>query len=335
MMSAYHNSTTVNYDSESTFRIQSIFFYWSLIILGSISVALNSLFVAMLIIFRKKFLTQNNNKIILSMTVADDLVGFFCIIFAGALITKQSQTVYKLIGVIPLFGSMFISIFSITVMTLDRLIAIKIPLRHKNILTSKRVVRLILLCWLVPAFVTIQEICVYFAFSSKVELRVRGYILFVFFSIGSTLLTISNIYLYKTIERHACCMNNQRMAVLGRKRVQLNDAIDSRSDQFCIIMLPNSTRERRFQKQTLNEIKAARLCIKITVIFIACWIPLTSYRLTYSLGKKIGIAWLRRLFLLMAVSNSIMNPVVYLLTRSCFQKYMWLFLTRKYKFLRR
>ena len=328
------SNTTNQIDSSSLNETETAIFHWSLVIIGSMSIALNSLFTSMFIMFRKKFLGQNNNKILLSMTLADNLVGMSCIIFASVLVTKQPQIVYKLTGVIPLFGSMFTSIFSLSTMTLDRLIAIRIPLRYKSLMSPSRVVKLILLCWILPVFATIQEVVIYIKYSWQAELKLRGYMLFVFFSIGSTFLTFSNIYLYTTIRKHARSVAERLRIVQGRERVFSVNSSDG-YDPTCLRILQSCRKEIKHAKSVLKEIKAAKLCIKITLMFIICWLPLSSYRLSYSTGNRIGIAWLRRFCLLMAALNSVMNPLVYLLTRANFQKYMWRFLTRKYKFLRR
>ena len=316
--------------------IDTILFHWSLVIVGSISLGLNSLFTFMFIIFRKKFLSQSNVKILLSMTLADSLVGVSSVVFAGALITRQPQLVYKLTGVIPLFGSMFTSMFSLSVMTLDRLIAIKIPLRYKSIMSSKRVNGLIALCWMIPALVLIQEVCIYVKFAWRTELKLRGYMLAIFFTLGSIFLTISNIHLYNIIRKHARVMAERRQTVSRLRRRLSSYSLGGSSTPLCDAMMVHEWRKQlKHTKYAINEIKAAKLCIKITLIFIGSWLPLTAYRFCYSIGYKIDIPWLRRFCLMMTILNSIVNPIVYLLTRVSFQKYMWRFLTREYNALRK
>lgn len=319
----------------TSFDLETSAFHWSLLIFGSISIAINSLFTAMFIIFRKKFLVQNNNKIILSMTLADNLVGLFSIMLAASLMTRQPQVVYKLLGVIPLFGSMFSSIFSLSIMTLDRLIAIRIPLKHKAIMSPSRVKGLIIVCWILPIFFIAQEMLIYVQFSWQTELIVRGYTLFTFFSVGTMFLTIANVHLYKTIRKHARVVSEKILAQGKKFRISGTFSGNTPESNTCSMHLYACRRELKMAKAAMREIQAARLCIKIVLIFIVCWLPLTSYRLRYSLHGSVGIAWLRRFCLQMAVMNSLINPAVYLLTRLSFQKYMWRFLTCKYRLLRR
>ena len=331
-MGHQYNSTLKNTGWKSP-PIDTAIFHWSLVIIGSTSLGLNSLFTFMFIIFRKKFLSQSNVKILLSMTLADSLVGVSSIVFAGALITRQPLHVYKLTGVIPLFGSMFTSLFSLCFMTLDRLIAIKIPLRYRTIMSPSRVNGLIVSCWLIFAFVIIQEACIYVKFAWRTELKLRGYMLAVFFTIGSIFLTISNIHLNKIIRKHA---RDTAERLRGQLRRLSGLSPDGKSTPLRhAAMVYKCRRELKKTKYELNEIKAAKMCIIITLIFIGSWLPLTVYRFCYSVGYRINIPWLRRLCLMVAILNSVLNPIVYLLTRFSFQKHMWRFLTRNYSTLRR
>ena len=299
-------------------------FHWSLVVAGSVSLALNSIFAIMFMKFHKKLLRHNNNKILLSMTLADSLVGIFCILLAATLMTNQKQVVYKMVGVIPLFGSMFTSIFSIGIMTLDRLIAIKLPLRHKSLLSGKRIVKLLCLTWILPGLVTVQEIVVYLHYSWMVELKIRGYILFGFFAVGATFLFTSNVYLYITIRDHAKYLNELILVSEGRQRLFSDLSTNNGADGIyeCMKSLKSCRKSIKYAKSLLKEINAAKLCIKIAVLFVALWVPLVSYRMSYTVGYRIGIPWLRRLCLFMAVINSAMNPVLYLMTRSGFQKFL-------------
>ena len=328
-MSHLHNTTL-----EEEPHLQTAISHWSLVVIGSMSLGLNSLFVFMFVIFRRKFLTQTNNKILLSMTLADSLVGVSCIVYAGALITGSSKYVYEPIGVILLFGSMFTSIFSTSVMTLDRLIAIRMPLRYKAIMTRKRINALISLCWIIPALIVTQEISIFVKFSGDTELQLRGYILTVCFILGSAFLIISNIHLYRIIWEHVHVVRERLQTVSGLLRIKPLSCAD-KNVNFLDSADKIWQRELSHLKSELKEIKVAKFCIKIMLIFTISWLPLTIYRFSYSIGHRIGIPWLRRICLTMAILNSVANPILYLLTRTSFQKYMWRFLTCSYKSLRK
>lgn len=305
-------------------------FHWSLLIIGSTSFAMNSLFSAMFLKFRKKVLTVNNNKILFSMTLADSLVGIFCILLASSLITKQSQVVYKMFGVLPLFGSMFASILSLGTMTLDRLVAIKAPLRHKSIMLPKRVLLLILLSWLLPGLITIQDVLVYLQYSWQKELKIRGYFLFIVFMTGSIFLMSANFHLYTVIQKHIRFLGGQmRIAERAQRGRVFSDSSSSAViDQSACARIMNSCRnDPKFRKLFLGELRAARMCVMIVMAFVCCWAPLTAYRMSYSVGRKVGIPWLRRLCLLLASLNSVINPIVYLLMRNSFQSLIWRFFT--------
>ena len=316
--------------SRSTSLLATKTFHWSLLIIGSTSLAMNSLFSAMFFKFRKKILTVNNNKILFSMTLADSFVGIFCILLASSLITRQPQVVYKMVGVLPLFGSMFTSILSLGIMTLDRLVAIKSPLRHKSIMYPKRVLLLILLSWVIPGLITIQEVLVYLKYSWQKELKIRGYFLFIVFMTGSIFLMMSNFYLYKVIQKHIRFMSGQMKIVERAKRGRMfsNSSSSDVNDQSSCARIMNSCRnDIKFRKLFLGELRTARMCVVIVMAFVCCWVPLTAYRMRYSVGNKVSIPWLRRMCLLLASLNSVINPIVYLLMRNGFQSLIWRFFT--------
>ncbi len=310
------NSTTTNYWSS----VATHTFHWSLIISGSATLAMNALFSCMFVEFRKALLTNNsNNKILLSMTLADSLVGISSILLGSLLMFRRSQTIYKIFGILPLFGSMFTSILSLGILTVDRLIAVKFPLQYKSIMYPSPVKTLIIISWVVPVIITLQESLVYIYASWQFELKLRGFILSAFFITGSTLLLIANIRLCFAIRKHMKFLQNHSNAGLYATRRQSLEMQDEQGlhPLFCFKKISESARA------FFKEIRAAKTCIIITVIFVACWAPLTAYRFSYSIGHRVGIPWLRRTCLLSASLNSLLNPLVYLMTRNGFRFYMW------------
>ena len=293
--------------------------------IGSATVALNFLFSFMFYKYRKDLLTRNNNKILLAMTIADGLVGIFCVAFGTLLIMKQPQIIYKLIGVLPLFCSMFTSIFLLGIMTVDRLVAIKMPLRYKTIMHRGRVMKVIMLSCIIAGYIGLQEAFVYIFVSWEFELRLRGVLLFVLFTSGSMLLMISNIHLSVIIRKHVNSRKNQ--AILTSCRLLSEGDEDGDKKRRTLLQIINrekfETKHRSTTSSTFyGEIRASRMCIMISALFICCWAPLTAYRFCYSVNGRIGIPWLRRVCLMLASLNSLINPLIYLMTRKVFRTYM-------------
>ncbi len=305
-------------------------FYWSLVVIGAATFALNAVFSWMFIEFRKVLLVHNNNKILLSMTLADGLVGLSSILLGALLMLQQPQIIYKLFGMFPLFGSMFASIASLGILTIDRLVVVKFPLRYKTLIFPSRIHKMIVVSWVVPFLITLQESIVYMYTSWKFELKLRGIMLFVIFASGSIILLIANTKLCLIIRRHTLFLKrHSNLAYDCEVSVTDEPSSGAKSDAKRLRMMARSAFARTFRK----EIKAAKMCIIITFLFVFCWVPLTSYRFSYSLGYPIIITWLRRICLLMAALNSFLNPLVYLMTRDGFRSYIWD--TTLMKFIRR
>ncbi len=298
--------------------LASHLFHGSLVLSGAAIISVNTICSCMFIEFRKALLAQNSNKILLSLTFADSMVGVSSIILGILLLLKKISTIYTLFGVLPLFGSMFTSIFSLIVLTIDRWIAIKFPLQHKILMYPKKVKILIALAWVISFLITLMKVGIFVFVSKSFELRFRGFLLFAFFIFGAILLLATNASLILVVRKRSTFLN--RNSVLQTKE-QAEDLAKIVSDKQGIRVVEKS-KLKVYKKKFRRELKAAKTCIIISLLFICCWVPLTSYRLCYSLGYELHIVWLRRTCLLFATLNSLLNPWVYLMKRSGFRAYI-------------
>ena len=152
-----------------------------------------------------RFKQNTENLFLLSMSIADFFVGMTGI--AGGLTFlfmkkgSMSVTVYKIGGVPPLFASFFMSILSLGIMTVERLISVTHPIRHRLTTMRKRIKIAICLCWItVIALMAIQGI-LFFLVSARIGLQVRCLLLGIFFIVGSIILSVSNTVLYRFVQR--------------------------------------------------------------------------------------------------------------------------------------
>ena len=129
------------------------------------------------------------------MVIADLLVGLVGVWTGVMLKTDQDRDVYKLAGLIPLFGTMNVSIFSLVFLTFDRLLAIKYPFRYDSLMTHSRVVKLIAVSWIIPVIATIIQSIIYVMTDGNFELKVRNATLTAIFLTGFVVLSVSNIML--------------------------------------------------------------------------------------------------------------------------------------------
>ena len=181
---------------------ENIALAWIIIVLSVIAILSNVLVGCMFICYRHKLLGNVNNMFLLSMTSADLCVGITGLIQWILYLTLAKLTmVWKLCGVLPTFGSFFISIFSLAMMTCDRLISVKYALRYPAIMTERRAKLCITATWLIVfAYLVVQSVV--FAYVSPwVELKARSFAVGALFSISSLVLSVSNTILYQLVRK--------------------------------------------------------------------------------------------------------------------------------------
>ena len=181
---------------------ETLAFKNSLIILSTFTAIVNFLTFSMFIKFRKKLLKSNtHNRILCSMSLADALVGCFGLTLGILLLTDSPGKYYKLAGNIPLFSSMFASVGSLTLLTVDRLVALKRPHSYGTAYYDRLNLKLVLLTWVIPLLINIQQTVIYLETVWRKELKVRGMIFAVFFGIGASALVALNILLYFSVRK--------------------------------------------------------------------------------------------------------------------------------------
>ena len=279
--------------------------------MNGLSIIMNTLTIVLFVKFSRKLLTTNNNKILLSLATGDLLVGINGMITPILLITNQKILIYKISGILPLFGSMFVSICSLGIMTIDRLVSVKYPLRYHSIMTQWRIKLLIALTWIVPGTLTLIEVLVLLYSTFNTELKVRSCFMFIFLITASLALISSNFVIHRSIFRQQASM--MTVSTHSSDRTIKNDTNMVRN-------------ERKYAKKTISNsvdilvnLINSRVCIWIIAAFMVCWIPLTAYRFSYVVGRTTALRWLRRLSLCLASANSFLNPCIYFLIRKQFR----------------
>eukprot|EP00112_Aurelia_sp_Birch-Aquarium-sp1_P008416 Seg1926.4 transcript_id=Seg1926.4/GoldUCD/mRNA.D3Y31 product="Kappa-type opioid receptor" protein_id=Seg1926.4/GoldUCD/D3Y31 len=276
------------------------------------------------------------------MSLADAFVGCFGITLGILLIIDSPQDYYKLAGNIPLFSSMFVSVGSLALLTADRLVALKRPHFYGTEYYKCLNLRLIVLTWVIPLLINIQQTVIYLETGWKKELQVRGMIFGAFFGIGATTLAVSNILLYFAVRKYL----KEREAMLPKKEVS---EADFRNDERTVLNRSNilgteceesfamsmvidpDTSESRMQhsadrkynrtikkNQELKQITF--LCIVVVSTFVVLWTPLAVYRLYHAAGRSMESKWRKRLGLCFAVTNSLLNPGIYFMFRKRFRE---------------
>ena len=350
-------------------ELQKLCYHLSLIILSSVSFTLNLLIVAIFIGFRKDFFpknfipslraARNHNKCLLSLAFADLLVGFFGEITGILLKFVQNRLIYKLCGLIPLYGSMFASVFSLILITIDRLVAVKYPFSYQSFMANSGITTSIALCWIIPLLTIVSQIILYVTVGLRLELKIRNTILTVVSVTGFIVLTISNFILIQKVKQQRQ-MSNKLLGVsqqliktnktkpssheaesgkvkgMGLRAVLTDPMYEENHPPLtpdaayrakpCFSITFESSRDtdkQGMRSQLIKKIPDSKItttCICITVTFLICWLPLVGYRFSYVVGRTTQVPWFRRLTQCLALTNSLFNPFIYFMVRKEFRE---------------
>ena len=286
-----------------------IIFISCTVTINTIAVFINFFVVIMFLSFQNTLLSPSNNKFLFSMAVADFLVGLFGI--AGSILMyllvngHVSREIVQPCGFIPLFGSFFMSILSLSILTVDRWIAVEYALRYHSIITDFRANLLIGLTWLTIAVILIIQTFIYLGTSLDVELAIRTYQLTAFFMLATFILCVGNTKLHLTIRIKRQCVVASEVRDIDSQ----TETTDTRS----------SNANRHVSKRRLSA--DSKICIWMTMIFTVCWLPLIVYYIALANGKvPIGITATYIICASFSYMNSLLNPIIYLIKRKDFRK---------------
>eukprot|EP00794_Sanderia_malayensis_P011159 gene11159-12331_t len=306
----------------------------SLLLFGMCAAVINAVVIVTFISYRRQIFRRKSNRILFSMALADFMVGLFFFSFGNCMILNQNTRILRLLATIPLFGSMFVSIFSMALLTADRLVAVRFPLKYLFIVTTSRLRSIIIVSWVVPLLLTLQQCFILVYCSSKSELRIRGTVLVVFTVIGSVFLAAANLFLYRDVKKQSkkmrdasksLCNHDVKESPVDKEEENLhfqeseNAQDENRDPKTCRKKRVAQVHEARVRKK---ELTVSKECIIIIFVFISCWLPLTAYRLYYSAFKALKMTDMIRTFHILASFSSIFNPYVYFFRKKQFRNYL-------------
>ena len=278
-----------------------------LLIINGFTILINLLVVIMFIRFKKELLKVNSNKFLFSLAIADSLVGLFGVIgsYIHYLYHKDliDEDIVGLCGLLPIFVSFFMSISSLIIITFDRLIVVVYALRYHSIMTDFRANLLICITWLMVPVILITQGAIYLGLSISLELKVRTYQLTTFFIIGTTVLSFGNIKLHFVIRRK-------------KEKTLVNETPNTESP------IDTNPRSRGIKptKDMGMIVSNSRLCLWMIAVYVMCWLPVTVDYVVYSVGYQDPDDLRFTICICIAASNSLINPVLYLVMRKDFRK---------------
>ena len=243
------------------------------------------------------------------MAFADFLVGIFGITGNTFMYLVENELTdwhtVKLCGSLPLFGSLIMSILSLTILSIDRSIAVVYALRYQSIMTNFRANVLVGIMWFTVIIIVVIQGGIYFGISWEMELKVRTYELTLFFTLGAIVLGIGNAKLYVIVRS-----KRQSLFITATKDVNCPRVV--RCSGYSITKV-NKNMGRVFSD--------SKICVWMTSVFIVCWLPTIIYHIVLTsgeLGRVITPVYTICIFF--ATLNSLLNPVIYLIKRKDFRK---------------
>ena len=328
-------------------------FYWALSGISTLTIQLNGCMLAMFIRFHKRLLRSTHNRILCSMALGDCLVGVFGVNLGVLLLLNKERTYYKLLGNIPIFSSIFVSILSLILLTMDRLLAMKKPHFYTSFRYRKIVFKTIVMTWIIPGLIYLQQTVLLIKDTDRnnTELKIRSFLFTAFFMVGAMVLVWSNSLLFVGIRAYIKSLSevglqrgisNMEDSTHNTERpgedIKTVAHAQGKVDPYLTLRIspaqlpdiggrisPNTmpTKRMRCRLAKENEIKnTSLLCLLTFIVFICTSLPLAAYRFCYAIDGKIDIPWLRRLSLCLTITNSLLNPVLYLLVRKEFRAYL-------------
>ena len=260
----------------------------------------------LLAIARNANLRSVPDFLIFSLSSADLLVtAVYVPLFVIHIICYQElkkDNTYRMVKSFVGHLAMLASIGGILGITIDRLTAIRWPLRYPKLITKRFAFIFIFIAWLISA-----AIATCYSFFEPSHFFLLCYCM--------TLL-LATILMYSYIFKVA---HAQRQKIIAMRYRDQEDPIQQTTD---------SQDGRKAAKRTLKERKAAKTFAIVIGVFVIAWIPLLVYPLCVSRSKSWfyeGFLWAETFSLM----NSFINPYIYFARSRRYRTMAWTMLRVK------
>ena len=227
-------------------------------------------------------LPKTLKTLLLSLSVSDVYVGLSVQPFYISLLVNWAQEnnpgckAYKAFFLVIRLFSMA-SFFGVVAVSADRFLAIHLHLRYQELVTHKRVVAVVILIWLMSAFLSLMTLWVSF--------DIRNLISALLGVVGLLLTMLVYIRIYLAVRRH-------------KNQIQIQQVQqDAQTDEMA-----NFTR----------LIKSAVGVFYVYLVYIVCYLPFTiSVKGPEIFGPSVAVKKVLLFSLTLIFLNSSLNPVIY------------------------
>ena len=250
-------------------------------ILALMIVLLNTIEIALILRCKSK---KTFDKLLLSLAISDLMVGLAVATFKIADVTT-SNTIPWLVG--GNFASIFkfsinFSIGNLFVITADRFLVVRLPIKHRIFFTERRVNAMIVVIWLACSVTSTLFLLLQFEWKKeRISLLIKSGILLL---LGATMLAVYINIFY--------CISKRKVT-----RAAVNRQGDVAAKRGLTIVI-----KRPYVRERAVFITG---CI-VTISFIICTYPLACDYLLHQSRARVSVP-----SRFMILSNSLLNPFIY------------------------
>ena len=262
------------------------------------------------------FMRKTNTKItpslvyITNLAISDLLVGVIIVLvkllyclrinFEDLQASKALNEFYKLSIFTFLRLSLFISVLTLIVVTIDRIVAVHSPLFHRVI--KRRVSIIICVCiWIISIVISTMHYCL---LKFQIVDENFGELLFpVLVYPTSFVIVLGYLFIILKVKSQ-----RRRMTQIDFQFKNKNQSEEKK------ILESNLRKSVTLKNQIKKELKLIKLTLLIVVTFLFCWLPWSTYGLVVAINKKSNVAQTKTIedsLFAMAILNSLINPMVY------------------------
>ncbi|XP_020915614.1 beta-2 adrenergic receptor-like [Exaiptasia diaphana] len=308
-----------------------------LIIIAVLSIVGNISTIVVLTKMKKHKKMVMNNQVLLSLAVADFLVGVLvipCTVDVVIYGQWRAGTIMGYINAAANFCFCISSIVHLSLLSIDRYISVSLPLRYQTIMSSRRTAIFCLISWIYSSsWAIIPGLTDYTSFecfipyigecktehwASNTESSVFT-VSVIFFTFGISALTLCFIYIrifqiIRIQKKKLKCATN-----LGRL---------STSHYVTDHMTPSQVEKQRrnnasIKKQSLRSQKGILIIVLIICLYLIAWTPFCAFLFVeFIMRTKMVNSW-GIVTMFIGFGNSACNPVIYCMKYRTFRLTLW------------
>ena len=249
-----------------------------------------------------------SNVLLISLAFSDFLVATVTIPLYSMFYLFPDHLMFSRLACLSWFGSVILgcgsSLFNMLVIVLDRFFSIHFPFKYSTFKTTRNVVSVLVILWSYVVILSNLPLLGWHHWSSDVPCSFystlpQGYVIMAaYFTVGLCILISLLLYvaIFRKVKEHRLQIDSQISAGQGRWMV--------------------------------SQVRSTRLTVTVFLLFVLFWLPYFCVGpLKYSPLSQTEVDIIKNGCLVLAFSNSMVNPVVYGLMRHKFRVAYRLLLT--------